>query len=309
MDAPITTCAMTHSTGIVTPIPNLPLLLPTSLTPWGHGLELVLLQQLSIHGMGNTAQEESQATPKTFNPTIHPTIPRLSSSFRLFLRFRQWLWFFKLLEPSPSSDEDEWVGQSSNAHYTIGLVSDCPTLTVHTGKRFKALISSGGAISLAHTSVYNMIEDHYKTKILPTAVNIKTVGRSSMSSLGKTTLHLCTANFKILTYFHYMWQAARNWYLFCIDIQKRYSLSYGWGSGKQIFIQREASFFTYTRNCEQQHNIAVVKSTLEILPRHNGIIPVMIKGHNLKAHVGYFISDQHANKGSWTKHPSVWWNL
>ena len=57
------------------------------------------------------------------------------------------------------------------------------------------------------------------------------------------------------------------------------------------------TFLTYTRNCEQQHNIAVVKSTFKIPPRHNVIIPIMIKGHDLKAHIEYFISNQHANKG------------
>ena len=54
---------------------------------------------------------------------------------------------------------------------------------------------------------------------------------------------------------------------------------------------------TYTRNCEQQPNIAVVKSVLKIPPRHNDIIPITIKGHNLKAPVGYFISNQHINRG------------
>ena len=56
-------------------------------------------------------------------------------------------------------------------------------------------------------------------------------------------------------------------------------------------------FLTYTRNCEQQHHIAVVKSPLKIPPRHNGVIPITIKGHNLKAPVGYFISNQHVNSG------------
>ena len=60
--------------------------------------------------------------------------------------------------------------------------------------------------------------------------------------------------------------------------------------------RREVSFLTYIRNCEQQHNIAVVKSTLKILPRHNDIIPIMFKGHNLKASMGYCISNQHINK-------------
>ena len=39
-----------------------------------------------------------------------------------------------------------------------------------------------------------------------------------------------------------------------------------------------------------------MKSPLKIPPRHNGIIPITIKGHNLKAPVGYFISNQHVNR-------------
>ena len=75
----------------------------------------------------------------------------------------------------------------------MGLVSDCSTVMVHAGKTFKALIDSGAALSLAHTNVYNMIEDCYKTKILAAAVHLKTADGSSMSSLGKATLHLPTA--------------------------------------------------------------------------------------------------------------------
>ena len=119
--------------------------------------------------------------------------PRPGLSFRLFIRFWQWLWSFKLLGPSPSSDEDEWGGYSSN-HYTIGLLSDCLTVTVQGGKRFKALINSGAALSLVHTSIYTMIGDHYKTNILPAAVHLKTVDGSAMSLLGKATLHVHIPN-------------------------------------------------------------------------------------------------------------------
>ena len=44
------------------------------------------------------------------------------------------------------------------------------------------------------------------------------------------------------------------------------------------------------------HYIALVKCPLKIPPRHKGIIPITIKGHNLKAPVGYFISNQHSNR-------------
>ena len=141
--------------------------------------ELVLLQELLPHSSWTSAQKRP-STP------INLTIQRLSPSripLQIFIRFRQWLWSFKLLEPFSSSDEDEWGGHSSN-HYTIGLVSGCPTVTVHAGKRFKALIDSGTPLTLVYSSIYNMIEDHYKTKILTAAVHLKTADGSSMSSLG-----------------------------------------------------------------------------------------------------------------------------
>ena len=41
----------------------------------------------------------------------------------------------------------------------------------------------------------------------------------------------------------------------------------------------------------------MVKSTLKILPRHNGIVPIKIKGHTIKGYMAYFISDQDSTKG------------
>ena len=56
-------------------------------------------------------------------------------------------------------------------------------------------------------------------------------------------------------------------------------------------------FLTYTRNCEQKANLAVVKSALKIPSRHNGVIPIKIKGYVIKGHMAYFISDQDSKKG------------
>ena len=66
--------------------------------------------------------------------------------------------------------------------------------------------------------------------------------------------------------------------------------------GQTIIHTEGRIILTYTRNLEQQHNTAVVKSPLKIPPRPNGIIPVTITGHNLKGPVGYFISNQHLDK-------------
>ena len=185
--------------------------------------------------------KKSQQSKTVIIQDSHQTLPQI----------RHLLWSFKLLEPSHSSNEDEQVGQSLSIHYTPGLVSDYPTVTVHTGKRFKALINSEAAISLAHTSVNNMTEDCYKTKILPAAVLLKTAGWSSMSSLGKATLHLHTANFKSAHTLIICDKLPETDILFSIDTQKRYCLSYSWDSDKQLFIQREDSYLTCTRNCEQ----------------------------------------------------------
>ena len=45
-----------------------------------------------------------------------------------------------------------------------------------------------------------------------------------------------------------------------------------------------------------------MKSTLKIPTRHNGIIPIKIKGHTITGHMAYFISDQDSTKG---KDPNV----
>ena len=63
------------------------------------------------------------------------------------------------------------------------------------------------------------------------------------------------------------------------------------------YIQSEGRILAYTRNCEQKVNVAIVKSTLKILPRHNGIVPMKTKGHTIKGHTAYFISDWDSTKG------------
>ena len=90
--------------------------------------------------------------------------------------------------------------------------------------------------------------------------------------------------------------------LFEIDIQKKFSLSYAWDKEKDCYIQKDNSFLTYTRNCEQGATIGIVKSTLKIPPKHNGIIPIKIKVHTIKRHTTYFISNQGSTKG---KNPNI----
>ena len=48
--------------------------------------------------------------------------------------------------------------------------------------------------------------------------------------------------------------------------------------------------------------IGIVKSTLKIPPRHNGIIPVKTKGHSITGYMSCFISDKESTKG---KDPNI----
>ena len=66
---------------------------------------------------------------------------------------------------------------------------------------------------------------------------------------------------------------------------------------KNCYIQREGKFLTYTRNYEQKATIGVVKFTLKILPRHNGVVPIKITSQAIKEHMAYFITDEDLTKG------------
>ena len=90
--------------------------------------------------------------------------------------------------------------------------------------------------------------------------------------------------------------------LFVINVQKKFSLYYAWDREKNWYIQKEGRFLNYTRNCEQKATVTVVKSAIIIPPRHNGIVPIKIKGYALKGHMAYFISDQDSKKG---KNPNI----
>ena len=87
-----------------------------------------------------------------------------------------------------------------------------------------------------------------------------------------------------------------NWY------QEKISLSYAWDKEKNCYIQKNGRFLIYTRTCEQKTTIGNVKSTLKIPPSYNGVNPIKIKGHAIKEHMSYFISNEDSTKG---KDPNI----
>ena len=90
----------------------------------------------------------------------------------------------------------EWGGLLEKKTITIAHITDCPTITVHAGKYYKALIDSGATISLLRYSTYKKTEDCYKTPIQPTTAMLNTVDGSPISAIGTKALHLRITEFK-----------------------------------------------------------------------------------------------------------------
>ena len=85
--------------------------------------------------------------------------------------------------------------------------------------------------------------------------------------------------------------------IFGIDIQRKFSLSYVWDKERNCYTQREGKFLVYTNTCDQKATIGTVKSTLRILPQHNGVVPIKISGPIIEEHMAYFITDDNTSKG------------
>ena len=123
-----------------------------------------------------------------------------------------------------------------------------------------------------------------------------------MRALGMTALHLRIAEFKFTHNLIICNRLLDTEIIFGIDIQKKFFISYAWDKAKNGCIQRDGKFLTYTRNCEQKVTIGIVKLTLKIPQRHNGVVPIKITGQTLREHVSYFITDDDSTKG---KDPNI----
>ena len=165
------------------------------------------------------------------------------------------------------------------------------------GNCYKALIDSGAATSVVRYSTYQHIDNSLKTTIQARSINLNTADGSPMMALGIMTLQLSIADFKFFHNFVICDRLSDVELLFGIYVQKKSSHYPMLGTEKKnCCIQKEDRFLTYTKIYEQKANVATVKSALKTPPRHNGIIPIRVKGHTFKGHMSYFISDQDSKK-------------
>ena len=110
----------------------------------------------------------------------------------------------------------------------MAYIVDCPTITVHARKCYKALIDLGAAISLIRYSTIQHINNSFKTPIQPTTAKLNTSDGSLMTALGITALHLRIAGFKFTHNFVICNRLPDMEIIFRIDIQKKFSICYAW---------------------------------------------------------------------------------
>ena len=118
-----------------------------------------------------------------------------------------------------------------------------------------------------------------------------------MTALGMTTLYVRRTGFKFTHNFMICNRLPDTKIIFGIDIQNKFSISYAWDIAKNCYIQKDGKFLTYARNGDLKVAVSIVKLTLKILPRHNGVVPIKIPGQTLKEHMAYFITDDDSIKG------------
>ena len=137
-------------------------------------------------------------------------------------------------------------GPEAEETVTMAHIMDCPTITVHVSKCYKALIDSGAAISLVRYSTFQHIDKSFMTPIQPATAKLNTANGSSMTAPGMTALHLKIADFNFTHNFVICNRLPDTELISRIDIQKKSSISYAWDTAKNCYIQRDGKFLTYT---------------------------------------------------------------
>ena len=131
---------------------------------------------------------------------------------------------------------------------------DCPTFIVHAGKCYKAIIDSGAATSLIRSSMYQLINNSFKTPIQPANTKLNKADSSPMTALGMTALHPRIADFKFTHNFLICDRLLDTKIIFGIDVPKKFSISNAWDMEK-IAIYKEmenSSHIPGTVNRRQQ---------------------------------------------------------
>ena len=155
-------------------------------------------------------------------------------------------------------------------------------------------MDSGAAVSLIHLQVCKLMPDTLKTTItLPGELEtLTTADGSPMHIIGHATITLHLKNLQVTHHFIVV-ESLMTDIILGIDFQRKYQISYDWDEEKQWYIRYKGQFLCYTEDMESGINRVSVAKTIHIPPKHNGVISVFIKGHDIKTRTACFIGSQY----------------
>ena len=158
------------------------------------------------------------------------------------------------------------------------------------------LVDSGTAVSLIHLQAYKLMPDTVKTAItLPGELEtLTTADGSPMHIIGRATITIQLKNLRVTHHFTVV-ESLMTDVILGIDFQREYRISYDWDQEKQCYIRYKGQFLCYTEDMESGINRVFVAKTIHIPPKHNGVISVSIKGHDIKTPTACFIGSQYTD--------------
>ena len=157
-------------------------------------------------------------------------------------------------------------------------------------------MDSGAAVSLIHLQTYKLMPDTLKTAItLPGELKtLTTADGSPMYITGHATITLHLKNLRVTHHFIVV-ESLMTDVILGIDFQREYRISYDWDEEKWCYIKHKGQLLCYTEDMESGINRVSVAKTIRIPPKHNGVISIFIKGHDIKTPTACFIRSQYTD--------------
>ena len=122
---------------------------------------------------------------------------------------------------------------------TVAHIMDCPTITVHAGKHYKALINQEPPYHSSDTQLIRTLRTVTSPPTQPITAKLNTADGSLMTELGMRALHLRIVEFKFTQNFIICNRLPNTELIFSIDIQKKFSISYTWDKEKTVIYKRK----------------------------------------------------------------------
>ena len=110
-----------------------------------------------------------------------------------------------------------------------------------------------------------------------------TADGSPMHIIGHATITLHLKSLRVTHHFIVV-ESLMTDVILGVDFQREYRISYDWDEEKRCYIRYKGQFLCYAEDMESG-----------ITPKHDGTIPVSIKGHDIKTPMACFIGSQYTD--------------